>query len=304
MLPDELIREIEEGGLGFSPEPDGLHLERWEPFDSAAGQPVAAPGGTDEAGTDAAQPAVPTISSDFGFPEVEPVVVRVVPWSEVGVDYELVSSYDGESPTTTTAWTGDWNGQLTPATLPAAVNCCAVTGTETGYLALTWGGDGIDILPLAGEGGSSATSPAELVFLRRWGELAATGAPHGLLVDRGFEVGRGWRGDDRQQRTGPLASGAEPPTAPPGRRSTYPGFPTTPTCGSATTPYSGNAPGLVGVLDLFDYEEVESKDFPVPEPTPVNVELERDGFSIQISNRCFGGDTCRHHGSVRRHRRA
>ncbi len=128
LLPTEIINEIEENGWGFNPSPEGLRLESYADYGMEI--PVAD-------GEDGAAMADSLGSSLSSVDPWEPSLERLVPWSEVGINYDTYEPYFGNT-ATSQVWVGSWDGQLAAATAPGVSNCCMVVGTEAGYLATAW----------------------------------------------------------------------------------------------------------------------------------------------------------------------
>ncbi len=112
LLPDDLRRELETEGYGWSAVPEGLRIESY--------------------------------SYDDGYSEdaLEGAVeIRTVPWSDLGITYDDYIRYvEGGDGQVAQAWVGGWDGQVAPATPAVATNCCQVIGTDTGFIAQSWGG--------------------------------------------------------------------------------------------------------------------------------------------------------------------
>ncbi len=137
LLPGDLREEMEENGWGYSATAEGLRLETYGRESFGEGDE-----GFDYAVTPAASssaaiyPVVPPPIPLLEEPR-EPTVERLVPWSELGVEYDDYASYlDGSSESM--GWVGSWSGELTPGGVPTDRACCNVIGTEAGYLAMAW----------------------------------------------------------------------------------------------------------------------------------------------------------------------
>ena len=114
LLPDR----IRNGNYSWNPMPDGIRIEDWESMYEA--EMAAAESGDYEA-----------------LEVMEPEVVEVIPWSDLPLTYEEWSAANFNHEQGRQAFTGTFDGSVSPAASPEGLEWFQLAGTGDGYVA--WG---------------------------------------------------------------------------------------------------------------------------------------------------------------------
>jgi hypothetical protein len=123
LVPAEIQSDFPDGYRVWA-DVDGLHVDTYEEWVYEASASVV--------------PA-PTVD-----PGDEPPVVsdesRLLPWSELGITFADYERYTTEEAGGAAAFIGAWDGAVATAAPPAGGDCCSVLGTDSGFIAQSWGG--------------------------------------------------------------------------------------------------------------------------------------------------------------------
>ncbi len=120
-MPADVAEELGREGWGWEPAPDGVRIVDYGYWE-------------EERADDALDSSYPTTEPEG---EAGPSVVRVIPWSELGMTWDDYLDYNSGSDSTS-AWIGTWDGTVTPGSVPVEQGCCTIVATDAGLIAQAW----------------------------------------------------------------------------------------------------------------------------------------------------------------------
>jgi hypothetical protein len=282
-MPADIIEELDREGWGWEPAPEGVRIVDYSYWEEErandtleASYPTTIPG---------PPPLVYPITGPGG--EAGPAVVRVIPWSDLGMTWDDYLDYNNGSDSTS-AWIGTWDGAVTPGSVPVEQGCCTIMATDAGLIAQAWN---VVDEPAYYEGSyeepAYSEPPAPLLFFsadgQSWTEIDGpeqTGWYDGmaaveggvLLLSSSYEEGGDehqsgqiiWRGD---------ADGSN------WQQVEIPGL------DAGTYLWFGQpqAAGMASVIDLAQYEYEEYEAIERPLLTGLQIEFEAGGNTFDIA---------------------